>query len=125
MYSSWDHPVQSFYWGDYSAKPAHQYEYRVVPRYGAPGILTAQDAVEATVAVSTSDPTTGAQGIYFNRGVAASQAYARKFGAKPDDLPAPARAGDDVVVPRLDEALLGYITGGRAGTALRAAFSVQ
>jgi hypothetical protein len=123
MYSSHDHPVQSFYWGDYSAKPAHEYEYRVVPRYGAPGNLTSQDAVEATVAVRTGDPATGTHGIYFNRGVAASQAYARKFGAKPDDLPAATRAEAMSWLSRgLDEALLGFI--GQAsgpGTALRAA----
>lgn len=123
MYSSWDHPVQSFYWGDYSAKPIHEYEYRVVPRYGAPGSLTVQDAVEATVAVRTGDPATGTHGIYFNRGVAASQAYARKFGAMPGNLPAPLRAEAMTWLSRgLDEALVGYIGQAAApGTALRAA----
>lgn len=123
MYSSWDHPVQSFYWGDYSAKPAHEYDYRVVPRYGSPGNLTVQDGVEATVAVRTSDPAAGTHGIYFNRGVAASQAYARKFGAKPDDLPAAVRAEAMSWLSRgLDEALLGFIGQAAApGAALRAA----
>jgi KAP family P-loop domain/PLD-like domain len=123
MYSSWVHPVQSFYWGDYSAKPAHEYEYRVVPRYGTPKNLVDHDGVEGTVAVRTSDPATGIHGIYFNRGVAASQAFARKFGAKPDDLPAPLQAEAMTWLSRgLYEALLGYI--GQAdgpGTALRAA----
>src|SRR5438046_1294055 len=36
IYSTRDHPLQTFYWGDYTAKPAHRYTYRVVPRYGAP-----------------------------------------------------------------------------------------
>lgn len=123
MYSSWDHPVQSFYWGDYSAKPAHEYEYRVVPRYGAPGRLETHDGAEATVAVRTGDPARGTHGVYFNRGVAASQAYARKFGAKPDDLAAPLRAEAMTWLSRgLDEALLGYIGQAAApGTALRAA----
>jgi len=123
MYSSWDHPVQSFYWGDYSAKPAHEYEYRIVPRYGVAGNLTSRDAVEATVAVRTGDPETGTHGIYFNRGVAASQAYARKFGAKPDKLPAALRAQAMTWLSRgLDEGLLGFIGQAAApGTALRAA----
>src|SRR5690242_6852466 len=43
MYTSDSFPIQSFWWGDYSAKPAHDYTYRVVPRYGAPGSLTSQD----------------------------------------------------------------------------------
>jgi hypothetical protein len=123
MYSSRDHPVQSFYWGDYSAKPAHEYEYRIVPRYGTPKNLVDHDCVEATVGVRTSDPATGVHGIYFNRGVAASQAYARKFGAKPDDLPAPLRDEAMTWLSRgLDEALLGYIgQATTAGTVLRAA----
>jgi phosphatidylserine/phosphatidylglycerophosphate/cardiolipin synthase-like enzyme len=123
MYSSWDHPIQSFYWGDYSAKPAHEYEYRVVPRYGSPDSPAAHDGAEAAVAVSTSDPATGPHGIFFNRGVAASQAYARRFGAKPDDLPEAERSEAMSWLSRgLDEALLGFI--GQAagpGKALRAA----
>jgi hypothetical protein len=123
MYSSWDHPIQSFWWGDYSAKPAHGYTYRVVPRYGTPPALTAQDGVEATVSVSTGNPDVGTHGIYFNRGVAASQAYARKFGAKPDDLPPPLRAEAMAWLSRgLFEAMRAFI--GQAaspGNALRAA----
>ncbi|HEX6934587.1 MAG TPA: phospholipase D-like domain-containing protein [Streptosporangiaceae bacterium] len=123
MYTSDSFPIQSFWWGDYSAKPAHDYTYRVVPRYGAPGALTSQDGVEATVSVSTGNPDVGTHGIYFNRGVAASQAYARKFGGKPADLPEPQRTAAMTWLSRgLDEALLAFI--GQAagpGNALRAA----
>ena len=123
MYTSDSFPIQSFWWGDYSAKPAHDYTYRVVPRYGAPGALTAQDGVEATVSVSTGNPDVGTHGIYFNRGVAASQAYARKFGGKPADLPEPKRTAAMRWLSRgLDEALLAFV--GQAagpGNALRAA----
>jgi hypothetical protein len=123
MYLSDSYPIQSFWWGDYSAKPAHDYTYLVVPRYGAPGNLTSQDGVEATVSVSTSNPDVGTHGIYFNRGVAASQAYARKFGSKPDDLPEPQRTAAMAWLSRgLDEALLAFV--GQAagpGNALRAA----
>lgn len=87
IYSTRDHPVQSFMWGDYSAKPRHDYTYRVVPRYGRPKDLFDKEGVEATVDVSTGDPETGVHGIYFNRGVASSQVYARKFGAAPPSLP--------------------------------------
>src|SRR5512132_3121107 len=45
-YSTRDHPLQTFYWGDYSAKPAHRYAYRVVPRYGEPGALQDRPGVE-------------------------------------------------------------------------------
>src|SRR6476659_10308318 len=29
--STWDNPVQTFLWSDYTALPGHQYTYRVVP----------------------------------------------------------------------------------------------
>ena len=123
MYLSDQFPVQSFWWGDYSAKPAHQYTYRVVPRYGTPGSLTSQDGTEATVNISTSNPDVGSHGIYFNRGVAASQAYVRKFGAKPADLLEPKRTEAMKWLSRgLDEALLAFISQAAApGNALRAA----
>lgn len=87
-----DHPIQSFTWGDYTAKPRHSYTYLVVPRYGTPKNLADHPGVEATVDVATGDPDTGVHGIYFNRGIAASQAYARKFGATPANLPPDKRA---------------------------------
>jgi hypothetical protein len=123
MYSSRDHPVQSFWWGDYTAKPSHDYAYRVVPRYGTPKNLSDQPGVEATVEVSTDDPTQGTHGVYFNRGVAASQAYVTKFGLPPDKLPADMRDKAMAWLSRgLDEALVGFIAKASSpGTALRAA----
>lgn len=111
IYPTDHHPVQSMWWGDYSAKPAHRYTYKVVPAYGVPAKLVLDDAKAASVTVSTGDPTSGVHGIYFNRGVAASQAYATKFGAKPDDLPPAKRAEAMVWLSRgLQEAMLAFIT---------------
>jgi phosphatidylserine/phosphatidylglycerophosphate/cardiolipin synthase-like enzyme len=92
FYSTRDHPLQTFYWSDYTAKPGHSYTYRFVPRYGQPKNLQDRDGVEATIDVSTSDPDKGTHGIYFNRGVAASQAYENKFDLPPDKLPPDRRA---------------------------------
>lgn len=123
IYSTRDHPLQTFYWGDYTAKPGHDYSYRVVPRYGAPKNLTDTPGVEATVDVSTGDPTQGTHGIYFNRGVAASQAYARKFGSPPNKLPAAKRAEALTWLSRgLIEAIIAFIEqADSAQVALRAA----
>jgi hypothetical protein len=122
-YSTLDHPVQSFYWGDYSAKPGHHYTYRVVPRYGLPKNLVTKPGVEASVDVTTSDPDVGTHGVYFNRGAAASQAYAFKFGKPPDQLPADKHAEAMTWLSRgLFEAILAFI--GQADSdqwALRAA----
>ena len=82
-------PIQKFRWGDYTAKPNHQYRYHVQAMYGQPGALEVGD--EVTLTVQTEDPLhvggTNHQ-IHFNRSAAASQAYVRKFGdADPQDVP--------------------------------------
>ncbi|HKN44132.1 MAG TPA: hypothetical protein VJW23_09420, partial [Propionibacteriaceae bacterium] len=123
MYSTRDQPMQTFYWGDYSAKPGHKYTYRVVPRYGTPKNLTDKPGVEVVISVTTSDPAQGTHGVYFNRGVAASQAYAHKFGLPPDKLPAGMKAQALTWLSRgLIEALLEFIGQARSAEfALRVA----
>lgn len=73
-----DHPVQGFSWGDYTAKPAHDYTYRVVAWGGTPGALT--PLAEVSVDVRTEVEDDGRHGIWFNRGVAGSQAFVKRFG---------------------------------------------
>ncbi|MCP4230657.1 MAG: hypothetical protein GY771_11010 [bacterium] len=80
------HPIQSFLWADYTAKPDYKYTYKVVPVFGTPSNLEYGDAVEVTVETEAVDQ--GKHAVYFNRGVAASQAYARRFqNRKPDKVP--------------------------------------
>lgn len=78
LYSTRDHPIQSFQWADYSAKPGHQYVYTVTALKGTPTNLTAF----ATVAVNVNTEIRIGQthDTYFNRGTAASQEYIRRFG---------------------------------------------
>ncbi|WP_410791042.1 phospholipase D-like domain-containing protein [Kribbella sp. C-35] len=101
-----EHPVQSFLWGDYTAKPGREYEYRVVALYGAPKNLEIRQDV--TVAVTTESVDQGTHAVFFNRGVAGSQAYARRFGRAPreDDRSDPAY---DWLSRGLEEALLSFI----------------
>lgn len=73
-----DHPIQGFQWGDYTAKPEHDYTYRLVAWGGAPGALV--PLAEVSVDVRTEAEDDGAHGIWFNRGVAGSQAYVKRFG---------------------------------------------
>ncbi len=111
-YRTDQHPIQSMWWGDYTAKPKHSYSYRVVPVYGTPAAPEVDDGNGVGFDIDTGDPTTGTHGVYFNRGVAASQAYATKFGAKPDDLPPDKRAAAMIWLSRgLHEAMVGFITG--------------
>jgi phosphatidylserine/phosphatidylglycerophosphate/cardiolipin synthase-like enzyme len=71
-------PIQAFLWGDYEARPGKTYTYTVTPRYGRPGEL--HDGKPVSVTVTTEGPDDGEHGVFFNRGVAGSQAYSRLFG---------------------------------------------
>ena len=83
LVSTWKNPIQDFLWGDYTAKPGHEYVYVVVPIYGKPSDIRHGPA--ASVTVSTEDESGGVHAVFFNRAAAGSQAYARRFGNLPPD----------------------------------------
>ena len=84
--STEQHPIQAFFWADYTTRYGHEYTYRVVAMRGRPGALEPGDEVEVRIATEKEDE--GTHAVYFNRGVAGSQAYARKFGDRaPDEVP--------------------------------------
>jgi phosphatidylserine/phosphatidylglycerophosphate/cardiolipin synthase-like enzyme len=82
--STHDNPLQGFLWGDYGVRAGCKYTYRVVPMYGAPGALRDGDGVEVTFATEPEFERDG-HSVYFNRGAAASQAYARRFNNEEPD----------------------------------------
>ncbi len=88
-FSLGEHPVQGFQWGDYTAKPEHDYTYRVVAFGGQPAQLV--PISEVSVEVRTEPEDDGMHGIWFNRGVAGSQAFVKHFGA----YTPPVGAGED------------------------------
>ncbi len=105
-YSLLEHPVQTFLWGDYTAKPAHDYTFDVVAMYGDPKNLVQGPLVRVRIRTEKED--LGKHIVYFNRGVAGSQAYAWKFGNKsPDEVPD--RKAYIWLSRGLEEALLGFI----------------
>ncbi|MBS1793565.1 MAG: hypothetical protein JSS81_06910 [Acidobacteria bacterium] len=83
FYSSFEHPIQSFIWGDYTVEPGKTYVYEVVPVYGKPKNLAYGESVKVEIQAEPLE--NDEHEIYFNRGVAASQAYAIKFGEKKPD----------------------------------------
>ncbi len=86
LYSTRNHPVQSFQWADYSAKPGYKYTYTVTALKGKPEKL--EVFAEIKVVVITESPESGDHDVYFNRGISASQEYVRRFGDnKPEDVP--------------------------------------
>ena len=64
--------------------------------------------------------------MFFNRGVASSQAYVRRFGnLKPDDQPTPAKRQEayDWLSRELDDAILKFIGAAQNGDAAKVAKS--
>lgn len=105
-YSSWDNPIQTFRWGDYTAKPDHEYTYRVRALTGTPGHLRLIH--ETRVTVRTESLTGGDHTVVFNRGAIASQAYADRYdNVQPDKVPN--RAAYKWLSAGLEEALLAFI----------------
>lgn len=83
------HPVQSFMWSDYSAKPGRRYTYRVLALKGTPVAL--EPVAETAIDVRTEAPQDGIIDVHFNRGVAASQEFTRRFGSRrPEEVGPPA-----------------------------------
>lgn len=123
-YSLLEHPVQTFRWADYTAKPDHEYVYEVVPMRGTPKFLTEGDAVKVAVSTESEGNSGETHDVYFNRGVAASQAYSRRFGnQKPSSMPdAQANNAYKWLSRGLEEALMRFIGSARSSHyALRAA----
>jgi phosphatidylserine/phosphatidylglycerophosphate/cardiolipin synthase-like enzyme len=111
-----EHPIQSFQWGDYTVHQSTVYQYKVIPVYGDPKRLELDVASSTTVEIKT-EAEAGKAGpgghpshdIYFNRGVAGSQAYARKFGAIRPDQTQPDSEQMVWLSRGLFEALTGFI----------------
>jgi phosphatidylserine/phosphatidylglycerophosphate/cardiolipin synthase-like enzyme len=76
-FSTEEHPIQSFLWGDYTAHPNTRYKFTVVPMYGEPGKLAPEKGLEFEI--RTEKEFDRGHGVWFNRGAIASQAFARRF----------------------------------------------
>ena len=111
-------PLQAFLWGDYTTQPGQRLRYEVTAMVGSAAAPEPDDTVTLDVVCEPADD--GGHGIHFNRGVAGSQAYTRKFGDQsPLDVPAAA----EWMSRGLEEALLAFIARAEGpGWALRGAF---
>jgi phosphatidylserine/phosphatidylglycerophosphate/cardiolipin synthase-like enzyme len=122
--STWDHPVQSLVWDDFTAKPGREYEYFFHPLRGKPKNLD-RTAKPIRIKVKTEELFSDDEhDIFFNRGVASSQSYRRRFGnKKPDDL-APAKKKEALqwLSRDLDDAILKFIDGARKDDTLLCCF---
>src|SRR3546814_18787699 len=70
-------PLQKFRWADYAINPGVAIHYRVHLAYGSPDAPQLGESLEVSVTSDDGQPSN--QGVIFNRAVAASQAFQRKF----------------------------------------------
>lgn len=108
-YNTKDNPWQSFLWEDFSVSYGAEYEYIFTPVTGSPSNLKYGNEIAVNVKIpSVKD---GEHEVYFNRGVAGSQAYAREFkNVKPSNMPASKKAlALKWLSKGLKEALIGFI----------------
>lgn len=122
--STFDHPVQSFVWDDFTAKPDRKYDYFFHPLRGAPKNID-RSAKPVKISVRTeplfSELT---HDVFFNRGVASSQAYTRLFNnLAPNELPEEKKQQALTWLGRdLDVALLRFIKQAKKGDGLLCCF---
>ena len=120
--------VQQFMWSDYQVDANKSYDYRFSAIYGE--VANMQQSPLLTLNIKTENPEEAEHAIFFNRGVAGSQAFTRKFSKyqkwykdepseqdpnkirytrflKPEDIPK--REAYKWLSRGLEEALLGFI----------------
>jgi phosphatidylserine/phosphatidylglycerophosphate/cardiolipin synthase-like enzyme len=122
--STADHPIQSFVWDDFTAKPNRLYEYSFQPIRGKPKALD-RTAKPLRIKVRTEKLfSIDEHDVFFNRGVASSQAYRRRFGnKKPDQLvPKKRQEALDWLTRDLDDAILRFIASADKGDSLLCCF---
>jgi phosphatidylserine/phosphatidylglycerophosphate/cardiolipin synthase-like enzyme len=76
-YSSQEQPFQTFLWSDYTANPATQYDFSIVALYGNPNNLEPRKTINFSI--TTEKVFDQGHGVFFNRGVIASHAFATEF----------------------------------------------
>ena len=118
------HPIQSFTWADYGVEPEYRYQYKVMPVFGTPTKLKYGE--ELIIKVTPEPVKDKLHEIHFNRGAAASQAYACRFdNLKPNDKSLTAKEKQerkDWLSRGLFEAVVAFINQAKgAGWGLRAA----
>ena len=124
--STWDHPIQSLVWDDFTAKPDHEYEYVFHPLKGKPKNID-RSAKPVSIRVKTEPLFTNGSGkhdVFFNRGVASSQAYRRKFGTQTLQKLTPEKREEALkwLTRDLKTAALRFIDSAKKGDKLRGCF---
>ena len=121
--STYSHPIQALVWDDFTLRPDTRYTYRFHPMRGTPA--KPRRNLPITITIHTEPLHAGVHDVVFNRGVASSQAYQRRFNGKaPDAQPTPElrQQALDWLSRDLDEVLLEFIGQAGPGDSLHGAF---
>jgi len=123
--STYDHPVQSFVWDDFTCYDNNEYVYNFYPVKGTP-LKPDRNNNPISVSISTEPLFSKEEhDVFFNRGVASSQAYSREFhNQRPDkmtDLVLQKKAYD-WLSRQLDDAILRFIGQAQRGDMLLGCF---
>ena len=120
QYSTLEHPIQSFLWSDYTAKPGRKYTFTIRPVRGSAKNLDYKPDIN--IDITTEEPDKGTHAVFFNRGAIASQAFAAKYGnAAPKDQDNPADPITKWLSRGLLEAALDFINSTKSLEKLRVA----
>jgi phosphatidylserine/phosphatidylglycerophosphate/cardiolipin synthase-like enzyme len=121
--STYDHPVQSFSWDDFTALDGHRYRYVFHPVKGTAADLR-RPGPALTLSVRTEPLYGDTHDVFFNRGVASSQAYVRSYGTDRIDDLEPARRAQALgwLSRDLDDALLKFVNQTESGDQLLGCF---
>lgn len=123
--STYTHPVQSFVWDDFACYDDREYEYFFYPVKGKPNKL--DRSTKPIMLNIKTEPAFSKEehDVFFNRGVASSQAYHRKFFNLPPDKitdPNMQRAALNWLSRQLDDAILRFIGQAKKGDTLLGCF---
>lgn len=106
-------PLQKFRWADYAVNPGMTLHYRVHLAYGTADAVQLGEPLELTITSDDGHPSN--QSVIFNRAVAASQAFQRKFPDLDAQISAnknmPIEAWPDAARQWLENGLLGRLLG--------------
>ncbi|MFJ4246724.1 phospholipase D-like domain-containing protein [Pseudomonas sp. NPDC089741] len=106
-------PLQKFRWADYAVNPGMTLQYRVHLAYGTADAPELGESLQLTITSDDGHPTH--QSVIFNRAVAASQAFQRKFPDLDAQISAnknmPIEAWPDAARQWLENGLLGRLLG--------------
>ncbi len=122
--STMNFPVQSFYWDDFTCAPGASFTYYFYPIKGTPEQLD-RTLPPIEISIVTETLFGKKHNVFFNRGVASSQAYNRKFNNLRPDLiqdPALQKMAYSWLSRDLDVAILKFINQAQIGDTLLGCF---